>query len=84
MNDYKEYSGIYSSIEIEIKPDKNKYGKFIHINKQDEIYCHIFFDNDKEEIKRTYLNENEQIKTIKIIIDYQMKSFECYFIFVNV
>ena len=47
INDYKEYSGIYSSIEIEIKPDKNKYGKFIHIDKNDEIYCHIYFDNNK-------------------------------------
>ena len=35
----------------------------------------------KEEIKRTYLNENEQIKTIKIIIDYQLKSFEMLFYF---
>ena len=31
--DYKEYSEIYSSIEIEIKLVNNKYGKFININK---------------------------------------------------
>ena len=29
IKDYKEYSEIYSSIEIEIKPVNNKYGKFI-------------------------------------------------------
>ena len=33
INDYKEYSEKYSSIEIYIKPVKNKYGKFININK---------------------------------------------------
>ena len=79
INDYKEYFEIYSSIEIEIKPAKNKYSKFIHISKNDEIYYHIYFDNDKEEIKRTYLKENDQIKTIKIIIDCQIKSFEMLF-----
>ena len=31
INDYKNYSEIYSSIEIEIIPEKNKYGKFIII-----------------------------------------------------
>ena len=34
IKDYKEYSEIYSSIEIEIKPVNNKYGKFININKK--------------------------------------------------
>ena len=33
INDYKNYSEIYSSIEIEIIPEKNKYGKFIKIKK---------------------------------------------------
>ena len=76
IKDYKEYSEIYSSIEIEIKPVNNKYGKFININKEDEIYYHIYFNNNKEEIKRNYLNENENIEKIKIIIDYQIKSFK--------
>ena len=31
INDYKEYSEKYSSIEIEIKPVNNKYSEFIHI-----------------------------------------------------
>jgi len=33
INDYKNFSEIYSSIEIEIIPEKNKYGKFIKIKK---------------------------------------------------
>jgi len=32
INDYKEYSEIYSSIEIEIKPVNNKYGKFMNFH----------------------------------------------------
>ena len=73
IKDYKEYSEIYSSIEIELKPANNKYGKFINIDKENEIYYHIYFNNEKEEIKRNYLNDNENIKKIKIIIDYQFK-----------
>ena len=36
INEYKEY---HEQIEIEIIPEKNKYGKFINIiNKEDELY----------------------------------------------
>ena len=52
IKDYKEYSEIYSTIEIEIKPVNNKYGTFININKEKEIYFHIYFNNNKEEIKK--------------------------------
>ena len=52
IKDYKEYSEIYSPIEIEIKPVNNKYGTFININKEKEIYFHIYFNNNKEEIKK--------------------------------
>ena len=76
IKDYKEYSEIYSSIEIEMKAVNNKYGKFINISKENEIYYHIYFNNNKKEIKRNYLNENENIEKIKIIIDYQIESFE--------
>ena len=79
IKDYKEYSEIYSSIEIEIKPINNRYGKFIDINEENEKYFHIYFDDNKEEIKRNYLNKNENIEKIKIIIDYQIKSFERLF-----
>ena len=55
FKDYKEYSQIYSSIEIELKIEDNKYNKFINISSYNEKYYHIYFDNSKEEIKRNYL-----------------------------
>ena len=80
INDYKEYSEIYSSIEIEIIPKKNEYGKYINIKEGDKKYYHIYFnDNKKDEIKRTYLNKDEQISKINIIIDYQIISFSYLF-----
>ena len=75
IKDYEEST----LIEIEIIPVKNKYGPFINIKKEDEKYYHIYFDDNTEEIRRNYLKENEQIKIIKIIIDYQVKSFEDLF-----
>ena len=75
IKDYKEYSEMYSSIEIELKPANNKYGEFINIDEGDEKYYHIYFNDNKEEIKRNDLNENDNVSKIKIIIDYQVKSF---------
>ena len=68
INDYRE-------VEIELKLD-GKYGQFINIPKKDKEYYHIYFDNSNEEIKRNYLEENEKVKMIKIIIDYPVKSFK--------
>ena len=80
INDYKEFSEIYSSIEMEIIPVNNKYGKFINIKNQGDLkYFHIYFDNNKEEIKRNHLDKNENIKKIKIILEHQVKSFEDLF-----
>ena len=79
-NDFKEYSEIYSSIELEIIPINNKSGIFINIKKEDEKYYHIYFNN-KEEIKRNYIKQNENINKITIIINNQIKSFSglfCY------
>ena len=82
VNDYKKYSEIYSSIEIEILTNKNEYGNFINIhNNENERYFHIYFNNNKEEIKRNYLNKNDKINNIKIIIDYQVTSFKGLFAF---
>ena len=67
INDYENYS----KIEIEIKPEYNINSRFININKGEEKYYHIFFNDNKEEIKRNYLNENEQVTRINIIIDYE-------------
>ena len=78
INDYKEYSQIFSSIEVEIIPIKNKYEEFINIYDNSEYY-HIYFDDKKEEIKRNYLTENDKIKKIKVVIDHQIKSFKKLF-----
>ena len=83
INDYKEFAEKYSSIEIEIKPVKNKYGKFINIKNECEKYYHSYFNNNIEEIKRNYIQENEQINVIKIILDHQVNSFEYLFCFCN-
>ena len=42
INNYKSCSEIHSSIEIEIIPKKNRYGKFINITKKDKKYFHIY------------------------------------------
>ena len=78
VKDYKEYSETYSSIEIEIVPTNGKYGRFIYIiNENDKLYYHIYFNDDKEEIKNKYtIKKKDKVKRIKIIIDYQVKSFE--------
>ena len=49
LNDYKEYR----EIEIEIIPNKGGYGKFINIKENDKLYYHIYFNDNKEEIKNT-------------------------------
>ena len=55
INHYKEYSEKFKSIEIEIKPIENKYGRFINIKEGDEEYYHIYYnDNKKEQIKSTH------------------------------
>ena len=79
INNYKEYSEIYSPIELEIKPINNKYGKFINFKKENEIYYHIYFNNNKEEIKRNYIDKDDKVTKINIRIDYQIISFEGLF-----
>ena len=82
IKDYKEYSEIYSSIEIEIKSINNNYDKFININQRNDKYYHIYFNNNKKKIKTNNKNTKRQTKTIKIIIDYQIL-LKSYFIIVN-
>ena len=76
INNYKEYSQIYSPIEIEIIPAENKYDKIINIDKRaDKKYYHIYFNNNKKETKKYYIEKKDEVKKIKILIDYQVKSF---------
>ena len=79
INEYKEYSEKFSSIEIEIKPLNSKFGKFININGQDKNYFHIYFNNNMKEIERNYINKDEEIKIIKVIIGYQIESLKGLF-----
>ena len=80
INNYKEYSEIYSSIEIELMPIVNSDGKlFINIPEDEKKYFHIYFNESKNEINNNILLENNKVSRIKIIIDYQVKSFEKLF-----
>ena len=80
INSYKKYSEIYSSIKIEIIPTKNKSGKFIKkLNKDEEKYYHIYFNDNKKEIKTNILNKDDDVSNITIVIDYQVTSFEDLF-----
>ena len=77
INDYKKYFQLYSPIEIELYNIKSE-SKFINISNKDEKYYHIYFNNSNEERKiENFLNE--EIEKIKIIIDYQIKSFQKLF-----
>ena len=79
INNYKEYSHLYSSIEIELNLIENKFGQFINMQDKEKAYFHIYFNNTNEEIKRDNLKENEKVKKIKIKIDYQVRSFAVLF-----
>ena len=84
LNDYKDYSQLYSPIEIELKIVNNIYHNKIFINIDGDMkYYHIYFDDSKEEIKRTYMNDSTEAKVIKIKIDYQVKSFRTLFYYCN-
>ena len=80
INDYKTY---YEKIEIELIPlnkkDKKDKISFINIKEKYKSYYHIYFNNDKNEIKQTYYTKNDNIKKIKIIIDKEIKNFEDLF-----
>ena len=72
LEKYKEYFEILSPIIIEINIAENNHGLFINAHNN---YFHAYFDDNKEEIKRNRINEWENVKKIKVIINYQIKSF---------
>ena len=76
INDYKEFC----DIELEIIPYKRResYCGIINIGYQKEYY-HIYFDDDKNEIKRTGLTPEDNVSKIKIVINYPVKDFEDLF-----
>ena len=83
LEDYKEYSEIYSPIEFELIPTLNKHGKFINLSddSRDQKYYHIFFNDSNEEQDTYSLDEEEKdkINKIKIVIDHKIKSLEKLF-----
>ena len=79
IKDYKEFSET-SPIEIEIILNKERISKFIGVIDGIDYY-HIYFDNDKTEIKINSLKEDEKVSKIKVVLDYQIKSFEGLFEF---
>ena len=73
----------YKSILIDIIPIPNKYGPFINIEEKNNKYFHIYFNDNKEEIKRTELSKGDKVSKIYIVIDYKVKSFNKLFFFVK-
>ena len=68
-------------IKREIRPTKDKYGRFINLsNKVDRLYYNIFFNDNEEEIINKYeIKKENKVERIKIIIDFQGKSFKNLF-----
>ena len=78
IKDYQEYSQKLSLIELEILPIDDIYSQTQIIN-TDMKYCHIYLNNNKEETKNNYITKENKIKKIKIILEPQIKSFDCLF-----
>ena len=81
INDYKEFSGKLSYIEIEIKPVNDKYGRFINFNEDEEKFYRLYFNDNRVGIKNQEINRYNYlyIKKIKIRISNKVKSFESLF-----
>ena len=78
LDDYKEYHiRIFNTTEIELipiselKPDIKYY--FIRI-KENRGYYHIYFDDQRDEIKRSYITNLDKVKKINIKLDMELKS----------
>jgi len=68
IKSYKEYL----KIEIELILSENSSGKFINLD--DISHCHIFFDDNKEDMKKTYAKKSDKVTKIKLILDYEIKT----------
>ena len=78
INSYKDYSQLYTPIELELKlvNYKSNDNKFINISADNMKCYHIYFDNQNKEVKRTELKWKDKVKVIKIIIDHQIIYFK--------
>ena len=81
--DINDYKNEYNKIEIEIIPLVGASGNFFNINQKNKSGYHIFFNDNKEEIKiekqNNYINKNDKIKKINLILDYKIKTIEGLF-----
>ena len=67
------YKKEFSKIEIELIPKENKYGKFINIsNKSFRSNIHIYFNDNKDEIKKETITKDDKVTKIKIIMNYKI------------
>ena len=70
IDDYLEAYYTYSPIEIEIRPIKAEYDRFINYHSQSQDYLyHVYFNDNKEE-EYTYKIGDNKVNKIKIKIDY--------------
>ena len=77
IDDYKKNS----SIIIEIVPflKYENYTKGLIVINCDKKYCHVYFNDSKEEIKRNYFTNNDNVQKIKIVLDYGIQSLNRIF-----
>ena len=77
LNSYKEFYKIYNKTEINIVFSK----KMPLTNEKIEYfiswrYYHIYLDDDKEITINDIIKENKSVSDIKLVIDYDIKSFK--------
>ena len=58
---------------------KTAFGIFKNLHMYEEAIKCLYVSNNKEEAKRDYINKDEDIKIIRVKIDYQIKSFKGLF-----
>ena len=79
LDDYKNYNQII----VEITPNKyldiTKENIFINIKKENKSFFHIFFNDNKEEIDKNYINSDDKIEKIKVVIDIEIQSLQGLF-----
>ena len=76
INDYKKEN---LKVIIEIIPEENQYGKFINLNPTEKSFCHFYSNNNKEEMKKNKISDNEKIQKIKIEIESESNIFPYLF-----
>ena len=72
----KDYKNEFLSIEIEVIPKENEYGKFINLNKKSVL---IYFNDNNEEIKKREITKDDKVSKIKIILNHKIKSLSKLF-----